>query len=95
MRLGLIVVMLAGIAVAVVHIRRAEITARHEILRLQEQRGRLRREAFDQQVRISRLIAPGEVQKRVKELGIPLVGPGEKVEGKKIATRAAPAPGRN
>jgi len=46
-------------------------------------------------VRISRLIAPGEVQKRVKELGIPLVGPGEKVEGKKIATRAAPAPGRN
>ena len=73
MRLVLIILMLAGIALAMVHIRRAEVLAQHEVMGLQDQQIRLRRTLNDQQVHLSRLGAPLEVRQRAKEMGISLM----------------------
>jgi len=73
MRLVLIILMLAGIALAMVHIRRADILARHEVMELQDEQIRIRRTLNDQQVDLSRLGAPLEVRRRAKEMGISLM----------------------
>ncbi len=76
MRLGLIIVLLAGIAVAVVHIRRAEDASRHEIQRLRIRQVSLRRKLWDQQARMGRLAAPAELRRRADRMALHLDEPG-------------------
>ena len=67
-RLAAMILILAGIAVSLVHIRRSEIVVRHEIQHLQMQRVSLRRKLWDQQVRIGYLTAPREIRRRMEQL---------------------------
>jgi hypothetical protein len=66
MRLATVILVLAGIAVALVHVRREEIAVRHEIQRLQIRRVALRRTLWEQQVRLGYLAAPEEVRRRAE-----------------------------
>jgi len=75
MRLALVIVALAGIAVGLVHIRRAEMSVRHEIQCLRLQQISLRRRLWDQQVRLGEIMAPARVRLLAKRLG--MVMPGE------------------
>jgi len=69
MRLALIIVALGAIAVALVHIRRAEMAVRYDIQRLQARQVRLRRRIWDQQVTIGRLTGPEELRRRAIAMG--------------------------
>jgi len=71
--MGVVILLLGCIAVTLVHIRRAEITARHEIQRHQIKQVKLRRKLSDQQVRLGYLTSPGEVDKRAQEMKLDLV----------------------
>ena len=75
MRLGLVIVLLAGTAVALVHIRRAEIGDRHEIQRLQMRQVKLRRRLWDQQIRLGLFTTPEEIRRRIEEMKLRLVVP--------------------
>ena len=68
MRLATVILVLAVIAAALVHLRRREITVRYEIQRLQAQQVRLRRKLWDQQVRLGCLTAPGEIRSRAEQM---------------------------
>jgi cytochrome c-type biogenesis protein CcmE len=65
MRLIVIILALAAIAVGLIHLRRNEIAVRHDIQRVQIQRIELRRQVAEQEVRIGHLVAPHSVQRRV------------------------------
>ncbi len=74
MRLAVIILALAGIGVAFVHIRRAENVTRHEIQDLQSQQVRLRRDKWDRQVRAGQLTAPDAIRHRaIDEMSLDLV----------------------
>jgi hypothetical protein len=64
MRLGVIILGIAAIAVTLVHLRRQEIAVQHEIQRLQVRRVGLRRELARREVRIGRLTRPEQMQLR-------------------------------
>jgi hypothetical protein len=68
MRLTLLIVALAAIAVGLVHLRRREIAVRHEVQQVQIRRIYLRREVARQEVEIGRLLAPPSVAHRVATL---------------------------
>lgn len=72
MRLGLIILLLGGIAIALVHLRRAETAAHHEIQRLRIEQVQLRRALWEQHVRLGRLQAPAEVRRRSSEMALEL-----------------------
>lgn len=72
MRICLIIVALAAIAVGLVHIRRAETSANHRIQQLQSEQDNLRRTLHTQQVILSRLITPKEVRRRMEDMDIRL-----------------------
>ena len=59
--------------VTLVHIRRAEMTARHEIQTQQIRQVKLRRKLSDQQVRLGYLTSPAEVDKRAERMKLDLV----------------------
>lgn len=80
MRMGLVILLLTGMAVALVHIRRAEVSTRHEIQRLRMRQVTLRRRLWDQQIRVSVLTSPHEVRERVKRMKLKLVRPGAQGE---------------
>lgn len=84
MRFALIIVCLTSIAVARVHLRRAELVARHDAQELANRQIELRRALWDQQVRMGYLTAPAKVRRQV--LGMATERPGGS------ADRAAPAP---
>ena len=73
MRLAVVIALLATIAVALVHVRRAEIGVRHEIQLLQIRQTDLRRDLSDQKIRLGRLSAPQNVQSLVDELSLDLM----------------------
>ncbi len=68
MRLAVVIIFLTSIAVGLVHLRRAEITAKHAAQRLQMKQVTLRRKLWDQQNHLSRLTLPQEVNRRYEEL---------------------------
>jgi cell division protein FtsL len=72
-RFAMVIVSLAAIAVSLVHIRRAEITARHDIQSLQLRQVEQRRRMWDQQVRLGQLTAPAQIRKRAEEMSLGLV----------------------
>ncbi len=72
MRISLIIVALASIAVGMVHIRRSETRANYQIQQLQLEQIYLRRKLYDQQADIGRLIAPRRVRQRMEQMGVRL-----------------------
>ena len=72
MRYLLVIALLAAVAVTLVKLRRAEITARHETLRLQRAEVRLRRRLWDQQIRLGYLTTPQAVRQRADEMSLGL-----------------------
>ncbi len=72
MRLAIVIVSVAAIAVGLVHLRRTEIATRHRIQRLSAEQIRLRRVLWDQQVRLGELTAPGRVRQRADEMALGL-----------------------
>jgi hypothetical protein len=73
LRLAIVIVALAAMAVSLVHIRRAEVIARHEAQRFQLQEMKLRRRLWDQQITLSYLTTPAEVRRRSEEMCLGLV----------------------
>ena len=73
MKLSIVIVCLAAIAAGVVHFRRERIHLRNEVQRMEGRQVVLRRELWDQQVRLAWLIAPSEIRRRYQDLGLPLV----------------------
>jgi len=71
-RFVLVIVSLAAITVVMVHLRREEIRARHELQRLQAQQVQLRRRLYDQQVELGKLTAPQEVRRRAADMAVGL-----------------------
>ncbi len=64
MRLAVFILMLGAIGVALVHVRQGEMQSRHELQMLQMRQIELRRDIFDQQVRLSDLTRPRDVENR-------------------------------
>lgn len=58
----IIIIMLTVIGVCLVHIRRQQVSCAHEIERLRSRQVVLRRQLWDQQVRLGYLTAPGRLQ---------------------------------
>jgi cell division protein FtsL len=75
MRLAWIIVVLAAIGVSLVHLRRVEMSSRHDIQRLREQTVALRRELQEQQLQLGYLTAPGQVDDRAREMAMEFVDP--------------------
>lgn len=73
MRIAIVILSLAVMAVGLVHLRRAELIARHESQQLQLQQVKLRRQLWDQQINLSYLAAPAEVRRRSEEMCLDLV----------------------
>jgi hypothetical protein len=73
MKLSIVIVCLAAIAAGVVHFRRERTHLRNEVQTLEGRQVTLRRDLWDQQVRLAWLIAPAEVQRRARDLALPLV----------------------
>lgn len=73
MRLAIVIISLAAIAVTLIHIRRMELGARHEIEQLKMQQVSLRRTMADQDVRKSHLLAPEGIDSRREALSLDLV----------------------
>ena len=73
MRMGVVIVALAAIAVTLVHIRRMEIAARHQTQDLRTCQVKLRRKLWDQQIRLGFLTSPDEVRRRADEMSLDLI----------------------
>ncbi len=72
MRISLIIVALAAIAVGKLHIRRCETQANCRIQQLQLEQPDLLRELYDQQADLDRLISPGQVRQRMRRMDVRL-----------------------
>jgi len=72
MRMAVVIIALAAIAVALVHLRRAELSVRHETQELRTQQVGLRRELWDLQNRAGQLTAPGEINRRRGQMALDL-----------------------
>jgi len=72
MRLSLVIFTLAAIAVMLVHVRRAETSANHQIQQLQMEQIYLQRKLCDQQATMSRLMSIGELRQRAEKLELHL-----------------------
>jgi hypothetical protein len=72
-RIAIVILSLAVMAVGLVHLRRAELIARHESQQLQLQQVKLRRQLWDQQIDLSYLATPAEVRRRSEEMCLDLV----------------------
>ena len=71
MRMAMIMISLAAIAVGLVHSRRDEMDARHEIQRLRLDRVAIRRALSDQEVRIGVLTSHGRLSEEAAALNFP------------------------
>jgi cytochrome c-type biogenesis protein CcmE len=72
-RFMVVIVSLTAIALGMIHLRRAELVARHQYQQLEDRRIQLRRKLWDQQSRLGYLVSPGEVRRRVDEMSLNLV----------------------
>ncbi|HDZ20558.1 hypothetical protein LCGC14_0513030 [marine sediment metagenome] len=66
MRWMMVIVILAAVATALVHFRRSEVRARHEIRQLDRQQVQLRRQLWDQQILLGEVTSPGRIRQIVQ-----------------------------
>ena len=72
MRIVVVIISLAAIALGLVHIRRAEMSVQYELQRVRTEQVELRRRLWDQQVRMGLLTAPDEVRRRAEDMSLGL-----------------------
>jgi cell division protein FtsL len=95
MRLAVVILALAAIAVALVHIRRAKTSLQHEIQDLRTQQVALRRQVGDGHARAWNLMALGQIRHRaLEEMGLDLVDKTQLSAGGAEAGRTKGAPQR-
>ncbi|MFW6062342.1 MAG: hypothetical protein ACOC93_05990 [Planctomycetota bacterium] len=90
MRLAFMILMITAMAVALVHLRRSEIAARHDIQRMESQRVRLRRQLWDAQVQLAEKLRPEVVRHRAERLALDVTAPHE--ERTVVAARSSRQP---
>lgn len=73
MRIAVVILALAAIGWCKVHIRRSEMTARHQVQKLRARRVVLRRQLWDRQARMAVVASPGQVRRRIDRMGLDLV----------------------
>jgi hypothetical protein len=71
-RFALLIIALAVVTVGIVHLRREEIRARHQLQDLQIRQVKLRRALYDQQARLGMLTCPRRVRQRAAQLAVDL-----------------------
>lgn len=94
MRLAMVVIAIAAMAVTLVRIRREELNVQHDIQRLHAERISLRRGLADARVRVGRLTSPQTVRAAARRLALPLHAPGDELAMPGEAICADEAPGR-
>jgi hypothetical protein len=72
MRIAFLIISMTLIAVALVHIRRAELPLRHEMQCLETQHAALRRDLWDRQMRLGYQTTPQAVQFRADAMSLDL-----------------------
>jgi hypothetical protein len=88
-RIAVVIVSVAAVAVALVNIRRMEMAARHETLKLLKVRDiELGRRSYDQDIDLGYLAAPAEVNRRRSEMRLEMAGKQE-AQFCRVAARAA------
>lgn len=92
MRLGLVILMLAALAVATVHVRRQEVALRREYQELAVEQVGLRRELWDQDVRLAWETAPARVRFRARRMPLGLVEKVDLPEPQLLSRQARPQP---
>ena len=70
MRIAFVIVSLTAIALALVHLRREEVTVRYEMQRTQSRHAKVRREMWDRQMLISGLMTPRAVRFRAEVMAL-------------------------
>lgn len=65
MRLAAVILALGGIALALVHMRLGEMSARHERLKLLVEEKKLQRAIEDDNLKLSSLTSPAEIRRRL------------------------------
>lgn len=70
--MAIVIVVLAGVAVALVHIRRREITTRYEIQRMRLRQEVLRRDLGVRKMLLAKEIAPAQVRRMADEMALGL-----------------------
>jgi cell division protein FtsB len=76
MRMAFVIVSLAAIAVAVVHLRRQDVAVQSEIVSLEARQVVLRRQVWDRQVQLGELTAPVAVRQRARMLALDVIDRG-------------------
>jgi len=82
MRMVPVIVVLAAIAVSLVHIRRQQVSYAHEIQRLRNEQVALRRDLWDQQSRLGYLTSPKRIAGDVEALSPPEEAPSDPAAGR-------------
>lgn len=73
MRTGFVIVVLAGVAVGLVYVRRAKVQARYQTQRLRLRQIAAGRRLWEQEVRMGELTTPGKIRFRVGQIPVDLV----------------------
>ena len=73
-RLAIILVGVAAIATTLVHLRREHARVGHEIHACLSEQTALRRELWNLQIEVQRLLAPAEVRDRDRQMALDLTG---------------------
>lgn len=95
MKLSIVIVCLAAIAAGVVHFRRERTHLRNEVETMDRRQRIIRRDLWDQQVRLARLIAPAEVRRRYQDMGLPMIDRARLPQGPAAPAVGGARPPRN
>lgn len=76
MRMAPVIIVLAAIAVSLVHIRRQQTSFAHEIQRMRNRQVSLRRKLWEQQAKLGFLSSPSRIQRELDSYSGPLAIPG-------------------
>ncbi len=87
MRFAWIILAFAVIAAAMVHLRLERASVRADTFRLSARRHEIRRELWNQQIRLGELTSPREVNQRGHQLALELLPPGESFRGNQIVQK--------
>ncbi len=87
MRFAWIILAFAVIAAGMVHLRLERASVQADTFRLSARRHEVRRELWNQQIRLGELTSPREVNKRGYQLALELLPPGESFRGNQIVQK--------
>lgn len=92
MRIAILIVVMAGLTVALVQIRRAEIRTHHQIRQLEARQAVLARRLGSQQARLAGLTQQQALWQRAQKMGLGLI---DTTASRRNLAARPPAPGGN